>query len=248
MTSVLRIMTFLLLVLCCACGKKGPLIPPDGKAPPPITTLRVDQQGENFRISWLAPEQGPGYPPLAGYRVYRREVRSPSSECPECGATDILIKTVDPEYLQDVIRLGAILVVVDSDVKTGTTYQYQVTALEKSGAENRDSVRVKRRKVLPPPAPKVRLEEVPAGIMLAWEPVTTEAGTLSGYTVYRLRPAERYAFLPANPVPLKEPGYEDLRMEPDTIYRYQVRAVALVDGETVESAPSPLVEGKFILP
>ena len=251
MTILLRLILLVVLSFCAACGKKGPLIPPDGFAPAPVSALQVIQQGESFRISWLAPEQdlrSPGPSALAGFRLYRREVRSPNDECPTCGADDLLIRTVELEYLQDVVRAGNLVVVVDGDIKLGKSYQYQVTAFEKSGAENRDSGRVKRKKVPPPPAPLVQLGEVPAGMMLEWAPVQVGTGTLSGYNVYRLRPAERYAFRPLTPAPLAETRYEDLRMEPETVYRYQVRAVAVVDGETVESDPSPQAEGKFVMP
>jgi len=251
MTVLLRFMLLVVLSLSAACGKKGPLIPPDGFAPPPVSALQVVQQGENFRISWLAPEQnyrGPSGTDLAGFRLYRREIKAPGDECPTCGADDLLIRTVDLEYLQDAVRIGNLFVVVDGDVKPGKSYQYLVTAFEKNGAENRDSGRVKRKKVAPPPAPVVRTAEAPGGLMLEWATVQFGTGTLSGYNVYRLRPGERYAFRPITPAPGKEPRYEDLRMEPDTAYRYQVRTVALVDGETVESDPSPQVEGKFVLP
>ena len=251
MTMFLRLVLFVALSLCAACGKKGPLIPPDGFAPAPVSALQVAQQGEHFRISWLAPEQslrGQGSTALAGFRLYRHEVRSPNDECPTCGADDLLIKTVDLEYLQDVTRVGNLFVVIDGDVKLGKSYQYQVTAFEKGGAENRDSGKAKRKKVRPPPAPTARAVEVPAGMTLEWITVQVETGTLSGYNVYRLRPAEHYAFRPLNPAPVADSRYEDLRMEAETVYRYQVRTVALVDGEVVESDPSPLVAGKFVLP
>ena len=251
MTILLRLILFFVLLLCAACGKKGPLVPPGGIAPAPVSALRTDQQGDTFRISWLAPEQGDrgrGASDLAGFRLYRREIRSAGDECPTCGADDILIRTVDLEYLQDVVRIGNLFVVVDGDVAKGKTYQYQVTAFEKNGAENRESGRVKRKMVQPPPPPVVRLAEVPAGVMLQWEPVTVASGVMSGYAVYRLRPGERYAFRPLILAPVKEERYEDLRMEADVVYRYQVRTVARVDGETVESDPSPPVEGKLVLP
>jgi predicted small lipoprotein YifL len=251
MTILLRLILFVMLLLCAACGKKGPLMPPDGFAPAPVSALQVAQQGEIFRISWLAPEQdlqNSGSSALAGFKIYRREVRSPSDECPTCGADDLLIRTVDLEYLQDVVRVGNLFVVVDGDIKLGKSYQYRVTAFEKSGAENRESGSVKRKKVQPPPAPTVRLQEVPAGIMLEWAPVPVGSGTLVGYNIYRLRPAERFAIRPFNPKPVVENRFEDMRVEAGTLYRYQVRTVALVDGETVESDPSPQVEGKFVLP
>lgn len=250
MAVMIRLFLLVILSLCAACGKRGPLVPPDGIAPPPVTALQVVQQGEGFRISWLAPEEdhrGTGTSPLAGFRLYRREVPSSAAECSACDAAE-LIRSVDPAYLQDVVRLGNLFVLVDNGVQLGKSYQYQVTAFEKGGVENRDSSRVTRKKVQPPPAPGVRIGDVPAGILLEWPPVPVSAGTLVGYNVYRLRPAERSAFRPLTPAPVAENRYEDLRMEPDTVYRYQLRTVARVDGETVESAPSPQVEGKFVLP
>lgn len=250
-TVVLRISLAVVLALCAACGKKGPLIPPDGYAPPPISALQVVQQGEGFRISWQAPAgdlPGPGTSPVAGFRLYRREVRSPAEECPTCGGEELLIRSVDLEYLRDVVRAGNLFVVVDGDVTVGKSYQYQVTAFEKSGGESRTSAKVRRKKVPPPSPPTVRIREFPAGMELAWQPVQAPAGTVVGYNIYRMRPSERTAFRPLTPAPVPEHRYEDLRMEPETVYRYQVRTVARTDGETVESDPSPPVEGKFVLP
>ncbi len=251
MTILFRLILCLMLLLCAACGKKGALIPPDGLVPPPVSGLRVVQQGELFRISWLAPEigvSGQGGTPLAGFRLYRRELRSPGDDCPTCGADELLIRTVELEFLRDVLREGNLFVASDGDVRSGKSYQYRVAAFEQSGAENRDSGRVKRRKVQPPPAPLLRLEEVPAGIMLEWGAVQVKSGTLSGYNVYRLRPGETISFRSLNTVPLTENRYEDLRMEQELRYRYRVRAVALVEGESVESDPSQEVEGRFVLP
>jgi predicted small lipoprotein YifL len=243
---VISLFLVALLFLCTACGKKGALIPPDGYAPPPVSSLQVLQQGERFRISWLAPEQelpGTGSSPLAGFRLYRRELHSPADECLTCGVEDLLIRSVELEYLQDVVRVGNLFVAVDGDVQVGKSYLYQVTAFEKGGVENRDSGRVKRKKVQPPPPPAVTIGEVPAGVLLEWPAVKITAGTIMGYNLYRLRPAETSVFRPFTPVPVTENRYEDLRMEPGTLYRYVLRTVASVEGE-----PSPQVEGKYLLP
>ncbi len=240
-----------LLFLCTACGKKGVLIPPDGYAPPPVSGLQVLQQGEGFRISWQAPEKeivAPGSSPLAGFRLYRREIRSPADECLTCGGEDLLLRIVELEYLRDVLQNGNQFVVIDGDVRLGGSYLYQVTAFEKGGVENRDSARVKRKKVPSPPAPAVVLGSVPAGMLLEWPMVRVTAGTLAGYNVYRLRPGQNPVASPLTSIPVRENRYEDLRMEPDTLYRYQIRTVATVDGETVESDPSPPVEGRYLLP
>ncbi len=251
MPIMFRLLLVVICSLCAACGKKGLLIPPDRYAPPPVSALQVVQQGERFRISWLAPEQElplEGSSPPAGFRLYRRELRSPADECLSCGVEDLLIRTVELEYLKDVIRIGNLFAVVDGDVQLGKSYLYQVTVYEKGGVENRDSGRVKRKKVQPPPPPTVTAGEVPAGIMLEWSTVSVGSGSLTGYNIYRLRPSESFALRPLTPAPVTENRYEDLRMEPGTVYRYQLRTVATLEGESVESDPSPQVEGEFILP
>jgi predicted small lipoprotein YifL len=250
MPLLVRLLFLVMLLLCTACGKKGPLIAPDGYAPPPVSALEVVQQGERFRISWQAPEQesAGGSSLLAGFRLYRREIRTPADECLTCGVEDLLIRSVELEYLKDTVRLGNLFVLFDGDVWVGKSYLYLVTAFEKGGGENRDSRRVKRKKVIPPPAPVATGGEVPAGIMLEWPDVVVTPGTLTGYNIYRQRPAEPFVLRPLTKAPVTETRYEDLRMEPGTVYRYTLRTVARVDGETVESDPSPQVEGKFILP
>jgi len=248
---IFRLFLSVVLLLCLACGKKGPLIPPDLYAPPPVSVLHVIQQGEAFRISWRAPElerRGEGNSPPAGFRIYRREAYSPGDECSVCGVEELLIRTVELKYPRDVERVGNLFVVVDGDVRIGKSYLYQVTPFEESGVESRDSVRVKRKMVQPPPAPTVRIGDVPAGIMLEWPSVQVTVGTLAGYNIYRLRSDERFAIRPLTPAPIMENRYEDPRMEPAMVYRYQLRAVSRIDGETVESDPSPPLEGKFVLP
>ncbi len=249
------VVLFLLLLVvfspCAGCGKKGALIPPDGYLPPPVSSLQVVQQGERFRISWMASEQdfpGAGSSPLAGFRLYRREIRSPADECLTCGVEDLLLRSVELEYLQDVVRDGNLFAVVDGTVQLGKSYQYQVTAFEKGGVENRDSGRVKRKKVQPPPAPIVGIGAVPAGLLLEWPAVEVTAGTLTGYNIYRSRLADHWDFRPLTSAPVRENRYEDLRMKPEILYRYQVRSVANLGGETVESDPSPQVEGSYLLP
>jgi predicted small lipoprotein YifL len=247
----LSLLLLTLFFLCTACGKKGVLIPPDGYVPTPVSSLQVVQQGDSFRISWLAPDQelsGTGSSPIAGFRLYRRELRSPADECTSCGIEDILVRSVDLEYLQDVVREGNLFVTYDGDVQRGKSYLYKVTTFEKGGGESRDSGRVKRKKVTPPPVPVVTIGEVPAGMMLVWSNVQVPTGSLVGYTVYRSRLTQRSVLRPLNPRPVTENRYEDLRMEQDTPYRYVLRTVAIVEGETVESDPSAPVEGKYLLP
>ena len=244
-------LSLLLLFLCTACGKRGVLIPPDGYVPTPVSSLQVVQQGDSFRISWRAPEQelsGTGISPIAGFRLYRRELRSPADECMTCGIEDILIRSVELEYLHDVVREGNLFVTYDGDVQQGKSYLYKVTTFEKGGGESRDSGRVKRKKVIPPPAPFVSIGEVPAGVIVAWSKVQVPTGSLVGYTIYRSRLTQRTLFSPLNPRPITENRYEDLRMEQGTPYRYVLRTVAIVEGETVESDPSAPVEGKYLLP
>lgn len=248
MTFVRYLLFAVITIALAGCGKKGALIPPDGYPPPPVPAFQVEQKGKVFRLTWQMPEKSPHMAEPVGFRVLRREIRSTADECPDCGPDDLLIRTVDLEYLRDAVRIGDTFLVTDVDVQQGKTYLYRVQAFDRSGSEGSDSRRVMRRCVTPPPAPVVRISEVPAGIMLEWAPIAPRVGTLAGYQVYRLRGAERYDLKPLANVSQGETRYEDLRMEPELVYRYLVRSVTQVDGETVESEPSPEVSGKLVLP
>ncbi|KAF0220924.1 MAG: fibronectin I domain-containing [Geobacteraceae bacterium] len=242
----------LLATALTACGKKGPLIYPEAQVPAPVTALKVEQKGELFLISWPQPdreERGERLKDLAGFRLFKREVLPPAEDCEECPTAYRLIKTVDVEYLQDVVRLDGRYFFSDAELAEGKTYQYKVVSFKGDGTESGPSNRARKKRVAPPIAPKLKALSTPAGVMLTWEPVTLpEHAGLVGYNVYRKRPGEVMPPAPLNSEPLTGTRYEDLRLERGATYAYSLRTAARIGGETVESEPSNETVGELTDP
>jgi len=239
-------------VLIAACGKRGPLVAPEALVPAPIKDLRVEQKGNRFQLCWSAPgkeEWGGPLKDLAGFRVFRRDVLPPDEDCETCPSAYRQVKTVDPEYLQDVLRYGSLYCFFDTELKDGKSYQYKVISVDAKGAASQDSNKVRRKKALPVPPPELSALPAPRGVLLQWkQPALPAGGTLEGFAVYRRQEGE--AFMPLSPLTVVKAdasGFEDPAMEHGMPYRYAVRAVALFDGERVESDLSNEAEGKFSL-
>jgi predicted small lipoprotein YifL len=257
MSNVMRIarVIFLWLVVVAAfaaCGRKGPLVPPEALVPAPIGDLRVEQKGERFQVSWSPPSREEGGRPLrdlAGFRLFKRQVLPPGEDCEECPNTYLPMKDVDLEYLQDVRRVGDRLFVSDPGVIVGMTYQYKAVSLRKDGTPSRDSNKARRRKVSPPPVPRLTGVFSPSGVMLRWvEEVVPRDVRVIGFNVYRRRADALPSIMPLNAAPVPGPTLEDLRLERGITYGYTVRTVAEEEGETAESEPSNEVQGKLSEP
>jgi hypothetical protein len=232
-----------------ACGRKGPLLPPEALVPAPIADLRAIQQGNHFLLSWSAPTKEEGGGPLrdlAGFRLFRRVVLPPGEDCEECPTAYRLLTAVDLEYLQDVRRAGNRYFYADADLRKGTTYQYKAVSLQRDGATSRASNKVRRTAVTSPLPPVVQAASTPSGVRLEFVAIPPDEGTLQGYNIYRQRPGEDAVLLATQPA--KENTFEDQRLTLGVTYHYQVRAVALVNGETVESALSNEVIGALADP
>jgi predicted small lipoprotein YifL len=246
-----KILFLMLVFLLAACGKRGPLVPPEALVPAPIKDMRVEQKGNRFLVCWSGPgkqEWGGPLVGLAGFRVFRREVLPPAEDCEECPTAYRPVKTVDPEYLQDVRRSGSLFCFLDGDLTDGTTYQYKAVSVQKDGALSRDSNKARRKKTPPPSPPALSAVPTPDGVALQLKAGTVPpGGTLEGYSVYRKQTGE---IMPMNPIaliPADAARFADPHMEHGVKYFYGVRSVARIDGERVESELSNEVEGKFSL-
>jgi predicted small lipoprotein YifL len=250
-----RIVFIFLIILCvtlCACGRKGPLIPPEALVPAAISDLKVAQQGELFRISWSRPAREEGGGPLrdlAGFQLFKREVLPPAEDCEECPSAYRLLKAVDLDYLQEVRRSGDLFLLSDAELRQGKTYQYKAVSLKRDGTPSRESNRARRKKVEPPLPPVLQTNSTPTGVLLEFVAIPfPEGGVIQGYNVYRRRQGEPMPLRPLNAAPVSGNTYEDLHPERGTVYSYAVRTVALVDGESVESISSNEMEGALTAP
>jgi predicted small lipoprotein YifL len=245
--AILLMMVFLLS----ACGKRGALVPPESLVPAAIKDLRAEQKGNRFLVCWShsgKQEWGGPLESMLNFRVQRREVLPPDEDCEECPTAYRQVRIVDPEYLQDVRRLGASYCFFDSDFVDGKTYQYKVISFDKEGTSSRDSNKVRLRKSVPPAPPAITSVTVPTGVVLEWKSVTVpRGGVLEGFAVYRKREGEVMPLTPVSTTKADATGFEDPQMEHGVKYIYAVRTVAKIDGQKVESELSNEVEGKFFV-
>lgn len=246
-----KILFLLMVFLLAACGKRGPLVPPEALVPAPIKDIRVEQKGDRFLVCWSGPgkqEWGGPLNGLAGFRVFRREVLPPDEDCEECPTAYRRVKTVDPDYLQDVRRNGSLFCFLDGDLSNGTTYQYKAVSFQKDGAVSRDSTKARRKKTPAPAPPLLTAVSTQDGVTLQWKPGTVPpGGTQEGFSIYRKLVDEIMPLSPIAYVPADAARFADPRMEHGVKYLYGVRSVAMIDGERVESDLSNEVEGRFSL-
>ncbi len=233
-----------------ACGKKGPLVPPEALAPSPVTDLDVRQVGSRFIVCLTPPTRNDAGGPLknlAGFQVLKREVLPPDVDCEACTGAYRLFRLVDMEYPGNAMRFANMYCLYDDDLVIGKTYQYKVVSLQADGTMSRDSNKVRRKFLLPPAAPVLHATSTETGIILQWTTPPPTTGVLVGYNIYRSESAERMPLNPINPVPVQGNRYEDKTVLFGMKYRYIIRALAKIDGELVESSSSGRVSGELQL-
>ncbi len=242
----------MLTVLLAACGKKGPLVPPESLAPAPISDLQTFQKGKRFTVCLTPPGREEGGKPLkglAGMQIFKREVLPPGEDCEECPTAYRPLRVIDPEYLQDVSRYGNLYCFADADLVEGKTYQYKAVALLHDGTASRDSNKARRKFIPPPAAPSLKAVSGAEGVSLEWTAVKPpKNGEVVGYNLYRKESGVNAALFPINKNPLRETRFLDTSPEFGMRYRYAVRSLAKVDGELAESDLSNEVSGGLILP
>ncbi|WP_239026888.1 fibronectin type III domain-containing protein [Geomonas oryzisoli] len=239
------------LALVPGCGKRGQLIPPEALVPAPITTLAAPQKGGEFQVSWTGPgkqEKGGKLEDLAGFLLFRRNVLPPAEDCEECPSAYKQLVRVDLELPEGVRQVGSLWIYDDFDLKKGQTYQYKVRSFTKSGAQSKDSNKVRRTAVTPPLPPVLEAAGSPNEVTLNFVGLPPEQGSAAGYNVYRSKKGEPMPLAPLNKAPLTGNTFQDQEVILGKTYSYAVTSVATVDGQTVESAPSNVVDAGLVLP
>lgn len=239
------------LALLSGCGKKGALVPPEALAPAPVTNLALAQKDGRFQVRWSAPsrqEGGASLKDLAGFLLFRRVVLPPNEDCEECATAYGQPLKIDIEYPQAAKRSGNFWIYDDRDLTVGKLYQYKVRSFTTTGVQSKDSNRVRRTAAIPPLPPVLEAASSADEVTLSFVGLPPQQGAPAGYNIYRSKKGEEFPLFPLNATPITGNSYVDRLSQFGVPYSYAVTSVAVVDGESVESAPSNVAEGSLVLP
>ena len=240
----------LALLLLTACGRKGALMPPEALVPAEVQTLKVQQSGEELRISWSAPSKEKGGRPLrdlAGFKLFKRIIAGDGTDCSACPESWHLLAAVDNENPGDTIKSGSTFIRYERNIPDGQTSQYRLLALSKSGGFSSPATSPLVKFQPPVPAPGIKGAVLPASVKLEFTFAPPTDAKLAGFNVYRRTDKTTPALLPLNPAPLPGSAWEDTGVEFDHSYSYSATALVVVNGETVESRRSDEIDVLFKL-
>lgn len=250
--GVKTIASLLLAALVLAgCGKKGQLIPPEALVPAPVTNLNVLQKGADFRITWLAPTKEQGGRPLrdlAGFSLLRRDLAKDGNNCAACAESWKLLTAIDLDLpLKETKKSGATFIYVDRGLPEGSTSQYRLLALSRSGGSSSPAVSPFKTVLPPIPAPKIKALQLPASISITFTFAPPAGAKLLGFNIYRRQETVEPLLLPLNGAPIPAATWEDQQLQFGQTYRYSATALVETGGELVESLPSAEIELLFSL-
>lgn len=234
-----------------ACGKKGPLIYPDMLVPAAPSDVLVQQSGNAFKLSFVLPSKdraGRSIAGLTGVQILKRdEAAGQSPGCSACTSDFSLFRKLNLDLLPSgTQRFGSLLVLLDSDVQTGRTYTYRVSAVAKDGMEGAVATSLAANITSTPLPPVLQVISQPTEIQLEFVGLPPITGTIQGYNVYRTAKGDAIPLLPLNREALPGNRFVDTGLDRGISYVYGVRTlVRLSSGGKVESALSNEVEGKL---
>ncbi len=197
---------------------------PDVTAPITPFIRRGYREGDAIRVEWL-----PNLDiDLAGYELYRSEALDSNFQW----------VSMHPAGLLDT----SVLNFMDTNLKAGMTYAYQLFALDmdgnKSAPSNIYKVTTNPPVVQVPPAPKLSLkyDKKEKSLKLKWKQEPNDA--LTGSVVFRKEANGRY--IPLSGMLTKEKEYTDTDLSPTKTYTYQLRTY-YADGNMTTSEPVAIV-------
>ncbi len=116
---------FPLLMFCLSCGKKGDPVPPKIVSLAAVSDLSAMVAEGGIVLDWSIPENNTD---VDGFKIYRSELKIAGSSCPGCPREYFFIADLpcrDPKL----VRLSYL----DSNVKVGCLYSYNVVIYNSSG-------------------------------------------------------------------------------------------------------------------
>lgn len=237
------------MLLATACGRKGALIYPDMLVPAAPSTVSAQQSGAAVKLHFALPDKdraGRAVKGVAGVKISKRTNDAAEKDvCRSCMTDYRLFLTLYLDHLPgDTQRFGNRLVLLDSDVRPGNVYSYNIVPFTADGVDGAASTVAEVRMTVSPSAPVVKIESFPTEVKLQMSSSPLSTGQMLGYNLYRSSDANTRSYLPLNREPLKGNEYVDSALERGVKYRYSARTlVVLKAGGIAESAESNEVGG-----
>jgi len=236
-------------LLAAACGKKGALVYPDMIVPAAPADVTAGQSGVAVKLQFAIPDKdrsGKTVKGVAGVKISRRANNAAEKDvCRSCMTDYLLFKTIYLDHLPaDTQRFGNRMVLLDSDVRPGNVYSYNIVPFTADGADGTTSAAVEVGVVVALVAPILKIESFPTEVKLQLSPPLVTAGQMFGYNLYRSSVVSPRSYQPLNREPLKGNEYVDRALERGVKYRYSARTLVLLKaGGIAESLESNEVEG-----
>jgi hypothetical protein len=211
-------------------------------APDPIADLKAEVTHQGIILTWTPPQKtavGPA-PPIALYKIFRREVSQATAPAPTPGA--LPSHAPNPGVPIDEIPAPPFR---DTQIQFGKTYRYTVRSVAQYPdlqVESLDSpaIEVTPLDTFPPAAPQGLVVVLvpaqgaaPGYLDLSWS-ISAE-NDIAGYNIYRSE-QESAAGQKQNPELLRTPAFRDMNVVPGHRYFYKVTAVDRVGNEGPASA------------
>jgi hypothetical protein len=211
-------------------------------SPEPITDLKAEITHQGVILTWTPPQKsavGPA-PPIATYRIFRREIPQAAAPAPSNGAQP-------PHSQNPALPIGesATPPFRDTQIQFGKTYRYSIRSVAQYPdlqIESLDSpvIEVTPLDTFPPAAPQGLVVVLvpaqgaaPSYLDLSWS-ISAE-NDIAGYNIYRSE-QEGAAGQKQNPDLLRTPAFRDMNIVPGHRYFYTVTAVDRVGNESPASA------------
>ncbi|WP_020677090.1 fibronectin type III domain-containing protein [Geopsychrobacter electrodiphilus] len=230
-----------LLILLCACGKKGPVRPLQEKVPQAVEAAKILQRGESFQLQWKMPKHNQDGSSLNDLdEILVERIFSTEDEfCSECTTPWPLIARIHPQLPKPAQQVRNLYLLSDSGALKGQVGRYRLSARNKEGALGLALIlKQSYRQPVSPPS-DVRIIPHDQSLELNWKPTETlEGAVLVGYQIYRRSGTEPFAPLSTNLRPIKETRFADFGLTNGRTYYYRVRSLFKFGEERLESLPS----------
>lgn len=211
-----------LLVLLCACGYVGPVVPPSPELPVAVTDLSVIEQGDQIRITFSTPARTTDNLPIK--RFSEIDLRIGTATVPfdfdrwSATAKPVPIEPPEPGDPDDP-RPQAMKTELPASQWVGQRIAVAVRTAVKKRDHYSPWSNVERLEIIPPLSPPVVTAKATAqGVQVSWP----SEGQGLHYEVYRQSPADKQ---PVHIGTAEHDEYLDTTAQFDTHYRYSVVAV-----------------------